>query len=56
MAEKRVNILNKLATTLHKETEQPGNQREHERINQKDQWWPLKMTAIVVCVFVFIVF
>ena len=29
-------MLKKLATTLDIETEQPGYQREHERINQND--------------------
>ena len=36
MAETRANILNKLATTIDIETEQPGTQREHKRINQND--------------------
>ena len=29
-------MLKKLAKTRHIETEQPGYQREHERINQND--------------------
>ena len=53
-------MLKKLAKTLNIETEQPGYQREYERINQNGQWWPLKMTAIVVCAccvcYVFVLF
>ena len=55
-------MLKKLAKTLNinTETEQPGYQREYERINQNGQWWPLKMTAIVVCAccvcYVFVLF
>ena len=35
---KNVYMLKKLAKMLNIETEQPVNQREHERINQNNQW------------------
>ena len=43
-------MLKKLAIALDIKTEQPRYQRKHERINQNDQWWPLKLTSPLSCV------